>query len=257
MILEETIKKLHEMKLHAMADALRELVSKPPGHKLSLEEQVGLLVDGEWIDRQNKALTRRLKLAKLGQSACLEDVWCEPERGLDKAAVRSLCSCGWVREKQNVIVVGHTGVGKSYLASALAQAACRNGFRALCTRVPRLLHELAIARADGSYMKILARLAQVHVLVLDDFLIAPLKDAERRDLLEIFEDRYDKGSTVITSQLPTKKWHEAISDPTLADAICDRVVHNAHVMALRGPSCRQRKGLNKKKESGTGKNDTN
>jgi len=178
-------------------------------------------------------------------------VWCEPERGLDKAVVRSLASCQWVQSKQNVIITGLTGVGKSYIGSALAQAACRNGFRALCTRVPRLLHELGIARADGSYMKLLARLAQVHVLVLDDFLISPLKDAERRDLLEILEDRYGKSSTVITSQLLTKKWHEALSDPTVADAICDRVVHNAHVLALKGPSIRQRNGMNERKEAAT------
>jgi DNA replication protein DnaC len=248
MILEETIKKLLDLKMGAMVDALRELMNKPPGHKLSFEEQLGLLIEREWTDRQNKALARRLKQAKLGQSACLEDVRCEPERGLDKAVVRGLSSCQWVRSKQNVIVIGRTGVGKSYLGSALAQAACRNGFRALCTRVPRLLHELAIARADGTYVTVLNRIAQVHVLILDDLLITPLKDTERRDLLEILEDRYGKSSTVITSQLPTKKWHEALSDPTLADAICDRVVHNAHVLALRGPSIRERNGMNENKE---------
>jgi DNA replication protein DnaC len=257
MILEETIKKLHDLKLCAMADATRELLTKPPGHKLSFEEQLGLLVEHEWTDRQNKALARRLKQAKLGQSACLEDVSCEPERGLDKAVVRSLASCQWVRSKQNVIVVGLTGVGKSYIGAALAQAACRNGFRALFTRVPRLLHELGIARADGSYMKLLARLATVHVLVLDDFLISPLKDTERRDLLEILEDRYNKCSTVIASQLPTKKWHEALSDPTLADAICDRVVHNAHVLSLKGPSIRKRNGMNEGKEATTEKTEKN
>jgi DNA replication protein DnaC len=257
MILEETIKKLLDLRMHAMADALRELVSKPPGHKLSFEEQLGLLIESEWTDRQNKALARRLKQAKLGQSACLEDVRCEPERGLDKAVVRGLSTCQWVRSKQNVIVIGRTGVGKSYIGSALAQAACRNGFRALCTRVPRLLHELAIARADGSYVTVLNRIAQVHVLVLDDLLIAPLKDTERRDLLEILEDRYGRSSTVITSQLPTKKWHEALSDPTLADAICDRVVHNAHVLALRGPSIRERNGMNENKDKTTEENTEN
>jgi DNA replication protein DnaC len=251
MILEETIKKLHELKLRAMADAVRELVAKPPGNQLSFEEKLGLVVDCEWTERQNNALARRLKQAKLGQSACLEDVWCEPERGLDKAVVRGLSSCQWVRAKQNVIVIGLTGVGKSFIGSALAQAACRSGFRALCTRVPRLLHELGIARADGSYMKMLSRIAQVHLLVLDDFLISPLKDSERRDLLEILEDRYGKSSTVITSQLPTKKWHEALSDPTVADAICDRLVHNAHVLALKGPSIRKRNGMNEKKEDTT------
>ena len=157
--------------------------------------------------------------------------------------MRDLSSCQWVRKKHNVIVVGNTGVGKCYLGAALAQAACRNGFRALCTRVPRLLHELAIARADGTYTPMLARLAKLDVLVLDDLLIAPLKDTERRDLLEVLEDRYGASSTVVTTQLPTKNWHERLADPTLADAICDRVVHNAHVIALKGPSSREKKGL--------------
>jgi DNA replication protein DnaC len=247
MILEETIRKLLELKMRAMAEALRELVSKPPGHQMNFEEQIGLLVESEWTDRHNKALARRLKQAKLGMSACLEDVWCEPERGLDKSVVRGLSSCQWVRAKQNVIAIGKTGVGKSYIAAALAQAACRQGFRALCTRVPRLLHELAVARADGTYVTALNRLAHAHVLILDDFLIAPLKDTERRDLLEVLEDRYGHSSTVITSQVPTKRWHEALSDPTLADAICDRLVHNAHVLWLKGPSMRQRNGMNERK----------
>jgi DNA replication protein DnaC len=252
-ILEETIKKLHELKLRAMADALRDLTTKPPGNRLTFDEQLGMLVEREWTERQNKALARRLKHAKLGMSACLEDIWCEPGRGLDKAVVRTLATCQWVRSKQNVIAIGQTGVGKSYVGAALAQAACRNGFRALCARVPRLLHELAIARADGSYVTMLNRIAQVHVLVLDDFLIAPLKEGERRDLLEILEDRYGRSSTVITSQVPTKTWHEALADPTIADAICDRIVHNAHVLSLRGPSIRKRKGMNEQAE-GTDKN---
>ena len=182
-------------------------------------------------------------------SACLEDVWCEPARGVDKAAVRALATCQWVSAKQNVIAIGATGVGKSYVGAALAQAACRNGYRALCTRVPRLVHELAIARADGSYVSMLQRMAQIHVLVLDDFLIAPLKDQERRDLLEVLEDRYGRSSTVVTSQVPTKNWHESLADPTLADAICDRLVHNAHLLSLRGPSGRKRKGLGTEAET--------
>lgn len=243
MIHEETIQKLLELKLKTMAQALRDLMASPPGHKLSFEEQLGLLVEREWNERRNQQLARRIKQAKLGMSACLEDVWCEPTRGIDKAAVRSLATCQWVRAKQNVIAVGATGVGKSYIGAALAQAACRNGFRALCTRATRLVHELAIARGDGSYTTTLNRLAQVHVLVLDDFLIAPLKDSERRDLLEVLEDRYGRSSTVVTSQVPTKNWHEALADPTIADAICDRLVHNAHILSLRGPSGRKKKGL--------------
>lgn len=243
MIHEETIQKLLEMKLRTMAQALRELMESAPGNQLSFEEQLGLLVDREWTERRNQQLARRLKQAKLGCSACLEDVWCEPGRGVDKATVRALATCQWVRAKQNVIAIGATGVGKSYVGAALAQAACRNGFRALCKRVPRLLHELTVARGDGTYVAMLQRLAQVNVLVLDDFLIGPLKDQERRDLLEVLEDRYGRSSTVITSQVPTKNWHETLADPTVADAICDRLVHNAHVLSLRGPSGRKKKGL--------------
>src|SRR5450432_443536 len=243
MIDEQTIQKLCDLKLLAMADAVRELLAAAPGSELSFEEKLGLVVDREWTDRENRRLTRRLKEAKLGMSATLEDLWCEPARGLDTAVVRSLATCQWVRAKQNVIALGATGVGKSYLGAALAQAACRNGFRALCTRVPRLVNELAIARADGSYAVMLAKLARTDVLVLDDFLIAPLKDTERRDLLEVLEDRYDRSSTVITTQVPTKSWHEMLADPTIADAICDRLVHNAHVLALKGTSLRKKKGL--------------
>jgi DNA replication protein DnaC len=246
---EETIQKLHELKLHVMAQSLRDLLASAPGDKLSFEEQLALLVEREWTERRNQQLARRIKQAKLGMSACLEDVWCDPARGVDKAAVRALATCQWVSAKQNVIAIGATGVGKSYVGAALAQAACRNGYRALCTRVPRLVHELAIARADGSYVSMLQRIAQVHVLVLDDFLIAPLKDQERRDLLEVLEDRYGRSSTVVTSQVPTKNWHESLADPTLADAICDRLVHNAHVLSLRGPSGRKKKGLGTETET--------
>lgn len=243
MVTEETINKLLELKLDAMAKALRELLETAPGSGMSFEEQIGLLVDREWTDRRNRQLARRIKEAKLGMNACIEDVVCEPGRGIDKATLRALANCQWVARKQNVIAVGATGVGKSFLGAALAQAACRNGYRALCTRVPRLLAELAIARADGSYVSMLARIAKLHVLVLDDFLLAPLADEQRRDLLEIIEDRYGRSSTVITSQVPTKNWHEILADPTIADAICDRLVHNAHVLSLRGPSQRRKKGL--------------
>jgi DNA replication protein DnaC len=240
---EQTIQKLYDLKLNAMADALRELLAAPPGSGMSFEEKLGLVVEREWTDRENRRLARRLKEAKIMMTASLEDVWCEPGRGLDKDVVRALATCQWVRAKQNVIAIGATGVGKSYLGAALAQAACRSGFRALCTRVPRLVNELAIARADGSYAIVLAKLARTEVLVLDDFLIAPLKDTERRDLLEVLEDRYDRSSTVITTQVPTKSWHEMLADPTIADAICDRLVHNAHVLALKGTSIRKKKGL--------------
>ena len=202
------------------------------------------MVDREHTYRGNRRLARRLKEARLPPNAAsVEEVTCEPARGLEKAVVRSLATCQWVRSKQNVIIVGVTGTGKTFLGTALAQASCRSGFRALSTRAPRLLHELGIARGDGSYTTMLQRIARAEVLVLDDFLIAPLKEHERRDLLEILEDRYDRASTVITTQVPTRSWHESLADPTIADAICDRVIHNAHVVTLRGGSMRKKKGL--------------
>ena len=242
MIDQETLRKLREMKLDGMAAGFEELLARAPSHEMTPIDIVGTLVDREWSGRENRRLTRLLKLAKIGHDACLEDVRCDPGRGLDKAMLRDLATCRWIDSKLNVIVIGKTGVGKSYLAAALAQAACRHGRRALFARVPRLVHDLAIARADGTYTTVLARLARIEVLVLDDFLLAPMKDSELRDLLEILEDRYDHSSTVINSQIPTKRWHELLTEPTLADAICDRLVHNAHVIALQGTSMREKKG---------------
>jgi DNA replication protein DnaC len=243
MIIEETIDKMLQLHLKVMAEAVRELIASADGSAMPFEDKLALIVDREWTDRQNRRLAARIKQAKLGMNACMEDVFCNPTRGIDKSIIRSMATCGWVRAKQNVIVIGATGTGKSFIGSALAQAACRAGFRALRTRVPRLLQELAVARADGTYIERLNKLAQLHVLVLDDFLVSPIKDSERRDLLEVLEDRYDKSSTVITSQVPTKSWHETLADPTVADAICDRTVHNAHVLSLKGPSIRKTKGL--------------
>jgi DNA replication protein DnaC len=243
MLNEETIQKLIDLKLHAMAAMLREMATSPPGDDLSIEERIGMLIDREWGARENKRLERLLKEARVPAGVCVEDLACDPARGVEKSFVRSLASCQWVRAKQNVIVLGATGVGKTFLGGALAQASCRQGFRALCIRTPRLLHRLAIARAEGTYSQELARIAKVAVLVLDDFLLAPMSDVERRDLLEVLEDRYDQSSTVITSQLPTKSWHQAIGEATMADAICDRLVHNAHVVALRGASMRKKKAI--------------
>ena len=246
MTVEETIDKLMQLRLPHMAAALRSALERAAGSALSLEDCVGLMVDREWTERDNRRTGRRIKDAKLGMQACVEDLWCDPARGLDKAVARSLGACGWVRAKQNVIVIGMTGTGKSYVSAALAEAACRRGYRALRVRVPRLLDQLAVARADGSYGATLGRLAKLDVLVLDDLLIAPLKETERRDLLEVLEDRYDQRSTIVTSQVPTKSWHEMLADPTVADAICDRLVHNAHVLSLKGPSIRKKKGLGEK-----------
>ncbi|MGH7270519.1 MAG: IS21-like element helper ATPase IstB [Polyangiaceae bacterium] len=217
--------------------------TSPATEPISIEETLGMLIDREWTARENKRLDRLLKDARVPGGACLEELSCEAGRGVDKSLARSLGACQWIRAKQNVIVVGATGAGKSFLGGALAQAACRHGFRALCIRAPRLLQQLAVARADGTYTQALTRLSKVSVLVLDDFLLASMVDVERRDLLEVLEDRYDQCSTVITSQLPTKTWHQAIGDATMADAICDRLVHNAHVVTLRGGSMRKKKAI--------------
>ena len=243
--IEETLGKLDEMRLGAMAEAVRELASTPPEHKLNFEEKLALIVDREWTSRDNRRTARRIKDAKLVTKASLQDVACDPERGIAKATLRQFATCGWVRDHHNIIVVGKTGVGKSYLGAALADVACRGGHRALFSRVPRLLEELHLARASGTFGSLLNRLSRIDVLVLDDFLLNPMTDDERRNLLEVLEDRYGRSSTVITTQLPTKTWHASLGDPTIADAICDRVVHNAHVVALGGPSIRAQKALSK------------
>lgn len=241
---EETIQKLMQMRMTTMAQAFRELLVQAPGNQMTFSEQVALMVDREAIERENRRLGRLTRAAHLSVAdASLENAWCDPARGLEKSMIRELATGKWIRNKQNVIIVGKTGVGKTFLGSALAHSACRHGLSALCTRVPRLLNEMAIAHADGSFAQILARLSKLDLLVLDDFLIGPIKDQERRDLVEILEDRYGKSSTIITTQIPTKHWHEKLADPTVADAICDRVTHNAHVIALRGPSIREKKGM--------------
>jgi DNA replication protein DnaC len=226
-----------------MVAMLREWLASPPPLDTTFDERLALLVNREVTERRNRLIARRLRDAHLPMPASVEDVWCDPARGVDKSVVRSLATCQWVHAKQNVIAVGKTGVGKSYFGAALAQAACRQGFRALCIRAPRLLHQLAIARADGSYAKLLDQLSRMHVLVLDDFLIAPMKDTECRDLLEVLDDRYGHSSTIITTQLVTKVWHEALAEPIVADAICDRLVHNAHVISLKGESGRKTNGM--------------
>lgn len=236
---EPTIEKLHDMRLSAMADAWSAQQKDTKLGSLGFDERFGLLVDAEHMARDNRRLTRLLKDAGLRiPTACVEDVKVSPQRGLDKSMVRQLGSCSWVGEHLNVLVTGLTGVGKSYLACALGQAACRKGLRVGYRRVPRLFDELALARSDGSYARVLARLAKMDVLILDDLGLGTPKEAQRHDLLEVLEDRYGRVSTVITSQLEVKKWHEWIGDPTVADAILDRVVHNAFKLSLAGPTGR-------------------
>lgn len=209
---------------------------------LAFDERFGLLVEAEWIDRQNKRLARSLREAKLRLSdACIEGIDYPARRKLDKAVIRGLASCAWIQEHHNVVITGPTGVGKTYIACALAQQACRKGYRVLYRRVPRIFDEILLARADGTYPRWLAKVARFDVVVLDDWGLVPLADSERRDLLEIMEDRYGNRSTILTSQMPVEQWHDQVGDPTIADAFCDRLLHNAHRIELHGPSRRQEK----------------
>lgn len=241
------MEKLLHLRLTAFAAAWAEQQKTSEVNKLSFDERIGLLVDAEHLARENARVERCLRDAKLRMStACVEDIDYSPKRELDKGVVRQLTNCRWVAEHQNVLVTGATGTGKTYVACALAQQACRKGYRALYRRMPRLFEELTLAHADGTYARLLARLAKVDVLVLDDWGLAPPNERERRDLLEIIDDRHGNRSTVITSQLDSKLWHDQLGDPTIADAVCDRLLHNAHRLVLKGPSRRKEEAAAKK-----------
>ena len=243
MLREPTLEKLQALRLRVFADAWLEQEKSPDVLALPFDDRLALLVDAESIARDNARLTKNLRDAKLRiADACIEGVDFPRERQLEKSVVRQLATCRWIAEHQTVIVTGATGTGKSYIACALAHQACRKGMRAIYRRVPRLFDELRLARADGTYQRLLTRFAKTDVLVLDDFAISPLTEESRRDLLEILEDRYGLRATVITSQLKHDRWHDYLADPTVADAICDRVLHGAHKVALHGPSRRKPKG---------------
>jgi DNA replication protein DnaC len=242
MLNQPTMEKLHTMKLYGMADAFRTQLETTESHQLSFEERFALLVDHQWLWKENRALGRRLRAAKLKQRALIEDVDYQHPRGLDRKLLRTLASSGWVRQKLNIVFSGPTGIGKSWLACALAQKACRDGFSVLHKKTSELFRELAIAHADGSLGRMLFRLAQIDVLVLDDFAMAPLKDSERRDFLEVCDDRYQRRSMILTSQMPVTHWHEQIGDPTIADSILDRLLHNAYRLELNGESIRKKLG---------------
>jgi len=250
MLNQPTLDKLCAMRLRGMAEALQQQLQEPDIHQLSFEERFGLLIDRQWDWRQNRALERRLRNGRLQGTACVEDIDYRTPRGLDRAVVRSLTQqSAWVEAHQNLFLLGPTGIGKTWLARAIAQKACRDGYTALFLKAAELFRDLAVARADGSHSKLLYHLGHVDVLIVDDFCMAPMTEAERRDCLEICDARYQARSTLLTSQLPVSSWHAQIGDPTIADSTLDRLVHNAHRIELQGDSMRKKRGPKAGKEN--------
>jgi DNA replication protein DnaC len=242
MLNQQTINKLHELKLTGMAEAFADQIKQPDMDSLSFAERFGLIVDRQWTWKENNRMERYLKNARMKLDACVEDIDYKTPRGIDQSVMMSLISCDWVRRHHNIIITGPTGAGKTFLACALTNKACREGFRALYVRSPKFSYQMALAKGDGSYGKTINKLSKAHVLVIDDLGLAPMTDAERRDLLEVVEERHGHASTIVTSQLPVENWHEQIGDPTIADAILDRLIHNAHKinLSMKGDSLRKK-----------------
>jgi DNA replication protein DnaC len=232
MLIQPTIDKLNDLKLNGMAAALSEQMTHGAAQGLAFEERLALLLEREVLYRENRRMTRLLQLAQFKERAVLEDLDYRTRTGLDRSQLSSLASCDWIRANQNILIQGATGCGKTFLACALAHQACRNGFSALYVRAPRLFEELNLCHADGSFRKRLATIAKISVLIIDDFAIAPIGARERNDLLELIDDRVGTRSCIVTSQLPIEHWHDYIGDPTLADAILDRLVHRSHRIHL-------------------------
>lgn len=238
-----TLDKLDALSLDGMRKALKEQLASPASQDLCFEERLDLLLDAESLSREEKRLAMRIRRASVRQSARLEELDVRAMRKFDRSMLNSLATCRWLKEKRNALLIGPTGIGKTFLASGLTLKACEEGFAARYFRAPRLLHDLEVGRADGTYKNRLSSLCRVDLVVLDDWLITPLSDTHRRDVLEILDDRYDRKSTMICSQLPVEHWHAAIGDPTLADAILDRLVHNAYRLELQGESQRKLRGI--------------
>lgn len=241
MLIHPTLDKLHALRLTGMARAYEQQLQLPDSETLSTEERLGLMVDCEMTERENRRLKTRLKRARLRHDAAIEDIDSRHPRGLDKTLMTRLATSDWVQTHHNLLITGPTGIGKSWLACALGHQACRDGFNVLYARVPRFFRELTLAKGDGRYLKLMSSLAKTDLLILDDFGTSTLKEEQRRDLLEILEDRYEVRSTMVTSQYPVENWYELIADPTLADAILDRLVHNAYKINLKGDSMRKRR----------------
>jgi DNA replication protein DnaC len=242
MLNKQTINKLQELRLTGMAEAFAEQLNQPDMDSLSFAERFGLIVDRQWTWQENNRMDRYLKNARLKLNACVEDIDYKTPRGIDQSVMMNLISCDWVRRQHNIIITGPTGAGKTFLACALTNKACREGYRALYIRAPKFSYQMALAKGDGSYGKIISKLAKAHVLVIDDLGLAPMTDTERRDLLEVVEERHGHASTIVTSQLPLEHLHEQIGDPTIADAILDRLIHNAHKinLTMKGGSLRKK-----------------
>lgn len=240
MLLHPTLEKLTALRFTGMADALNEQLQMSLDD-MGFEERLGLLLDREIAARETRRMNTRLRAAKLRQDSCIEDIDFRHPRGLDKSLIIRLAGCNWIKERNNLIITGPTGVGKTYLACAFAQKACREGFYTLYLRTTKLFEDLALAKGDGRYLGLLKAYAKADLLVLDDYGLIPLGQEQRHDLLEILEDRHGLKSTLVTSQLPIDHWHEQIGDPTLADAILDRLVHTAHKIQLKGDSMRKKK----------------
>jgi DNA replication protein DnaC len=239
MLNEPTRQKLYALKLNGMAEAYEEQRAQPKAGGLSFDERFALLVERQWLWKENRALHARLQYAQLKQTACVEDLDCGGPRGLKRTVLDQLCTCDWIRYHQNVLITGFTGTGKTFIACALAHKVCREGFRVAYFYGPKLFRELATAHADGSLGKLLKRIAKAQLLVVDDWGLAKLDPAAHRDFLEILDDRCGSGATLMTSQFPVDTWHDIIADPTVADAILDRLVHNAHRVELKGETQRR------------------